>query len=151
MRKYLCFFVWSLFFAFISIHASGMNADTGRKVHKEKKVGQVRIKRDSTKLAEADTIKLDPHGAGFHKKHRLFAALLAFPLGVFGLHRMYLHTSGKVPIIYIVTLGGGLGILPFIDFVLILLNKDIHTNYTSNPHLFMWEKRDLIRDTLQHK
>ncbi|HTB30514.1 MAG TPA: TM2 domain-containing protein, partial [Bacteroidia bacterium] len=85
------------------------------------------------------------------KKHRLFAALLAFPLGVFGLHRMYLHTSGKVPIIYIVTLGGGLGILPFIDFVLILLNKDIHTNYTSNPHLFMWEKRDLIRDTLQHK
>jgi len=128
-----------------------MDADTSRKFHKQKKVEQVKIKRDSTKLAEADTIKLNLNGAGFHKKHRLVAALLAFPLGVFGLHRMYLHTSVKVPIIYIVTLGGGLGILPFIDFVLILLDKDIHTNYTSNPHLFMWEKRGLIRDTLQHK
>ncbi len=127
-----------------------MDADTSRKYHKEKKAALVKIKRDSTKLAEADTIKLNLAGGGFHKKHRLVAALLAFPLGLFGLHRMYLHTSAKVPIIYIATLGGGLGILPFIDFVLILLNKDIHTNYTSNPHLFMWEKRDRITDTVQH-
>lgn len=134
-----------------SIHASAIDADTSRKIHKEKKVGPVKIKRDSTKLAEADTIKLNTDGGGFHKKHRLVAALLAFPLGVFGLHRMYLHTSPMVPIIYIVTVGGGFGILPFIDFVLILLNKDIHTNYTSNPHLFMWEKRGSMPDTLLHK
>ncbi|HTA28647.1 MAG TPA: TM2 domain-containing protein [Bacteroidia bacterium] len=148
MRKSLCFFVWAIFFVFASVHSSAMDADTSRKLHKERKLERVKIKRDSTKLAEADTIKLNP--VGFHKKHRLVAALLAFPLGVFGLHRMYLHTSAKVPIIYIVTLGGGLGVLPFIDFVLILLNKDIHTNYTSNPHLFMWEKRGRITDTVQH-
>ncbi len=120
-----------------------MVADTSRKSHKEKKAVHVKIKRDSTKLAEADTVKLDRNGGGFHKKHRLIAALLAFPVpfGIFGAHRMYLHSSAKVPLLYIATFGGGLGILPFIDFVLILLNKDIHLNYTSNSHLFMWRKR----------
>jgi len=141
MRKQLGFFLCFLLFVFTSLHGNAMDADTSRKAHKEKKAEQAKIKRDSTKLAQADTIKLNPNGAGFHKKHRLVAALLAFPLGVFGLHRMYLHSSWKVPIIYIVTLGGGLGVLPFIDFVLILLNRDIHLNYTSNSHLFMWQKR----------
>ncbi len=141
MRKQFCFFLWFLLFAFLSGHVSGMDADTSRKFHKEKKVERIKIKRDSTKLAEADTIKLNVDSIGFHKKHRLVAALLAFPLGVFGLHRMYLHTSWRVPLVYIVTLGGALGVLPFIDFVLILLNKDIHINYTSNPHIFMWQKR----------
>ncbi len=78
----------------------------------------------------------------YHKKHRLIAALLAFPvLGIFGLHRIYMHTAPIVPLVYIATAGGLFGVLPFIDFVLILLNKDIHLTYTSNPHLFMWQKR----------
>lgn len=79
----------------------------------------------------------------YRKKHRVIAAILAFPpFGLFGLHRIYMHTSPQVPFIYIVTAGGLFGVLPFIDFVLILLNKDIHLTYTSNPHLFMWQKRD---------
>jgi TM2 domain-containing membrane protein YozV len=79
----------------------------------------------------------------FHKKHRLFAAILALPpFGLFGLHRIYMHTSPGIPLVYIVTFGGAFYILPFIDLVLILLNKDIHLNYTSNPHLFMWQKRE---------
>ena len=91
---------------------------------------------DSGKADFRDTIK-------FRKKHRAIAALLAFPLlgGVFGLHRLYMHTAPRVPFIYIVTVGGLFGVLPFIDFVLILLNKDIHLTYTSNPHIFMWQKR----------
>lgn len=140
MRRQLCFFIWVLFAVCLSIHAKGMDADTSRKAHKEKKADHIKIERDSTKLAKADTVKLNPSD-GFHKKHRLVAALLAFPLGVLGLHRMYLHTSWYVPLLYIATLGGALGVLPFIDFVLIVLNRDIHMNYTSNRHLFMWEKR----------
>lgn len=73
------------------------------------------------------------------RKHKLIAALCAFPLGVFGLHRIYLGTSAKVPLIYIATFGGGFGVLPFIDFVLILLNKDVNT-YAHNPRTFMWSK-----------
>jgi TM2 domain-containing membrane protein YozV len=94
-------------------------------------------------LGETFTDTLNGNKTVYHKKHRVFAALLAFPpLGIFGLHRIYMHTSPGVPLVYIVTFGGVFGILPFIDFVLILLNKDIHLNYTSNPHLFMWEKRE---------
>lgn len=90
---------------------------------------------DSIKADFKDTIK-------YRKKHRAIAALLAIPpFGLFGLHRLYMHTDPIVPFVYIVTAGGLLGVLPFIDFVLILLNKDIHLTYTSNPHLFMWQKR----------
>ena len=93
------------------------------------------IGSDSVKVHIKDTIK-------YHKKHRAIAAILAFPpFGLFGLHRLYMHTAPIVPFIYIVTAGGLFGVLPFIDFVLILLNKDIHLTYTSNPHLFMWQKR----------
>lgn len=93
------------------------------------------ISSDTGRADTKDTIK-------YRKKHRAIAALLAFPvLGVFGLHRLYMHTAPIVPFIYIVTAGGLFGVLPFIDFVLILLNKDIHLTYTSNPHLFMWQKR----------
>jgi TM2 domain-containing membrane protein YozV len=79
-----------------------------------------------------------------HRKHRLWAALLAFPLGVFGLHRMYLGSSPAMPLVYIATLGGGFGILPFIDFVLILMNKDVNT-YANSPSLFMWSKRKEVK------
>jgi TM2 domain-containing membrane protein YozV len=74
------------------------------------------------------------------RKHKLIAALLAFPLGVFGFHRMYLGTSSATPLLYIATLGGLFGVLPFIDFVLIVLCKDINV-YAHNPHTFMWSKK----------
>jgi TM2 domain-containing membrane protein YozV len=75
-----------------------------------------------------------------HRKHKLFAALLAFPiLGAFGFHRMYLGTSAGVPFLYIATIGGCFGILPFVDFVLILLCKDVNT-YAHNRRVFMWNK-----------
>src|SRR5688572_4938552 len=52
------------------------------------------------------------------KNKRVMAAILAFPFpfGIVGLHRIYLGTAPHVPIVYIGTFGGVLGILPFIDF-----------------------------------
>ncbi|HXB11227.1 MAG TPA: TM2 domain-containing protein [Bacteroidia bacterium] len=75
-----------------------------------------------------------------HRKHKLFAALLAFPLGVLGLHRLYLGTSPGVPFLYIITFGGAFGVLPFVDFVLILLCKDVNT-YAHNKAVFMWTRK----------
>jgi TM2 domain-containing membrane protein YozV len=75
-----------------------------------------------------------------HHKHKLIAAVLAFPLGIFGLHRIYLGAAKATPLIYIATVGGLFGVLPFIDFVLIVLCKDINT-YAYNPHTFMWSKK----------
>jgi TM2 domain-containing membrane protein YozV len=72
---------------------------------------------------------------------RLVAAVLAFPFpfGMIGLHRIYLGTKPWVPFIYLVTLGGCFGVLPFIDFVVILLqDEESLQQYRNNGKIFMW-------------
>lgn len=136
VRKPRFLFLWCLFAIAISLQAKCVD------ISKDTMVFHA-IKKSAVQSAFAFTDTINGKKVVFHKKHRLFAAILAFPpLGLFGLHRIYLHSSPGIPLVYIVTFGGAFGILPFIDFVLILLNKDIHLNYTSNPHLFMWEKRE---------
>jgi len=73
------------------------------------------------------------------KNKKLVAAALAFPFpfGIVGLHRIYLGTAPYVPIVYIGTVGGGLGILPFIDFCVLVLDKDFE-RYNNNNKVFMW-------------
>jgi TM2 domain-containing membrane protein YozV len=71
-------------------------------------------------------------------RSKTIAAALAFPLtGITGIHRIYLGTKPYVPVVYIGTAGGCFGILPFIDFVVILVEKDI-SRYENNSKLFMW-------------
>ncbi len=73
------------------------------------------------------------------KNKKLIAALLAFPFpfGIVGLHRIYLGTSPHVPLVYIATLGGGFGLIPLIDFFVILFEKDIE-QFMNNNRVFMW-------------
>lgn len=71
------------------------------------------------------------------ENQKLTAILLTIALGPFGAHRLYLGTDFKVPIVYTLTLGGGLGILPAIDLIILLLNKDI-SPYQHNTKVFMW-------------
>ena len=73
------------------------------------------------------------------KNKRITAAILAVPLGFLGVHRMYLGTKPHIPIIYIATIGGCFGILPFIDFVVLLLTDDL-TPFINNSRVFMWNK-----------
>lgn len=75
------------------------------------------------------------------KNRKRTAAILAFPVpfGIFGGHRIFLGTKPNVPVSYIATLGGCVGILPFIDFIVILLDKDIE-KYRNNSKIFMWNK-----------
>lgn len=81
----------------------------------------------------------------FKRKQRtnkkITAAILAFPFpfGIVGLHRIYLGTAPYVPVVYIASLGGVFGILPFIDFCIIALDKDIE-RYKENKKVFMWVK-----------
>lgn len=67
---------------------------------------------------------------------RAVAIALNATLGMFGVHRMYLGTDIKVPVIYTVTLGGGL-VLWVVDLGLLIGTKDIKP-YMDNPHVFMW-------------
>ena len=66
------------------------------------------------------------------------AIALTLTLGPFGMHRIYLGTSFSVPIFYTLTLGGGLGILPLSDLLVIIFTKDI-SKYYNNTHIFMWD------------
>jgi TM2 domain-containing membrane protein YozV len=73
------------------------------------------------------------------KNRKIVAALLSFPFpfGIVGLHRIYLGTAPYVPVAYIASLGGVFGILPFIDFCVLLIDKDVD-KYLNNQKVFMW-------------
>jgi TM2 domain-containing membrane protein YozV len=73
------------------------------------------------------------------KNKKLIATALAFPFpfGMVGLHRIYLGTAPYIPVVYIGTVGGGFGILPFIDFCILILDKDFE-RYNNNNKVFMW-------------
>lgn len=75
------------------------------------------------------------------QKNNKIAAALAFPFpfGVVGLHRVYLKTSPYVPIVYTTTAGGVFGIIPLIDCIILLTQKDI-SPYENNPQVIMWIK-----------
>ncbi|MEQ8907908.1 MAG: TM2 domain-containing protein [Vicingaceae bacterium] len=73
------------------------------------------------------------------KNERLKASLLSLFLGHFGVHRIYLGTSPNVPVVYSLTLGGGLGLLPLADFIAIITAKDL-SQYRDSDKVFMWLK-----------
>ena len=81
----------------------------------------------------------------FHKKERnnrrIIATALAFPFpfGIVGLHRIYLGTKPYVPIAYVASLGGLLGVFPLIDFFVLIFDKDFE-QYENNSKVMMWVK-----------
>ncbi|MDI1355875.1 MAG: TM2 domain-containing protein [bacterium] len=73
------------------------------------------------------------------ENRKVTAAILAFPFpfGIVGLHRIYMGTAPFVPVVYIATLGGVFGVLPFIDFWVIVFDKN-QDKYLNNEKVFMW-------------
>jgi TM2 domain-containing membrane protein YozV len=100
----------------------------------------IEIPKDTNQIDSVQS--KEPHKKFAVKKEnkKLVAAILAFPVpfGFLGLHRIYLGTDPWVPVIYLVTFGGGM-ILPLIDFVAIICaNKEEMKKYEGNGKLFMW-------------
>lgn len=72
------------------------------------------------------------------QKDAIVAIVLDFFLGGLGVHRFYLGTKTLTGIGYILTCGGIFGIVPLVDFIVLIIdNKDI-SPYIDNPKFFMW-------------
>jgi hypothetical protein len=84
----------------------------------------------------ADTVAI-PHS----RPKRGVAIALTVLLGPLGGHRLYLGTEPRVPVLYTITLGGGLGLLPLIDLVQLIVVKDMD-ELLNNRKVFMWLKKD---------
>lgn len=70
------------------------------------------------------------------RKKKVTAIGLALALGPFGVHRLYLGTEKRVPVIYSITLGA-FGLLPLSDIIAIASQKDF-TQFENNQKIVMW-------------
>lgn len=96
---------------------------------------------DSVRVVIADPKTPSPKES--FKRKKLITSILAFPIpfGFSGMHRIYLGTEPWVPVVYLCTGGGGAGLLPFIDFLLIVTaTEEQFKQYENNPNVFMFVK-----------
>jgi len=112
--------------------SDGGNKHFSKKHYKKKHVIKVNRRKQNKKTVPSPIKILET------KKHtKGKAILMAVLTGPLGGHRLYLGTKPYVPIVYALTLGGGLGLLPAIDIVVIILSKDL-SPYYNNPQIMMW-------------
>lgn len=71
-------------------------------------------------------------------KNAVTAIVLDFFLGGFGIHRFYLGTETLTGLGYILTCGGIFGIVPLVDFIVLIIDRDDIGQYIDNPKFFMW-------------
>jgi len=71
-------------------------------------------------------------------KNAIVAAVLAFFLGGIAIHRYYLGTKGVMFFYYFCTFGGIFGIVPFVDFVVLLVESNDISKYCNNEKFLMW-------------
>ena len=79
--------------------------------------------------------------AAMKDKNAAVAFILCFFLGGLGIHRLYMGTKTFTWVGYILTCGGIFGIVPFVDWILILIRLVDDGNisdYVNNPKFFMW-------------
>ncbi|MEA1873612.1 MAG: hypothetical protein U9N51_04160 [Bacteroidota bacterium] len=71
------------------------------------------------------------------KASKLIAIAADLLTGPLGGHRIYLGTKPYVPVVYAMTLGGGMGFLPVADLFVIIFTRNLG-KYCDNPQIIMW-------------
>lgn len=71
-------------------------------------------------------------------KNPWVAVVLDFFLGGFGIHRVYLGTPPGIIAGYFFTCGGIFGVLPLIDFIVLIINNDDISPYVDKKGLIMF-------------
>lgn len=87
--------------------------------------------------ADAMPVAAPQKGGSSVGKSKGVAAGLAFFIGGLGIHRHYLGTSGAMWAVYCFTCGGIGGLVPTVDFFVLLLADDI-SPYVNNEDFIMW-------------
>lgn len=142
MRQSLFYALFFSLFIFANTLRAGSDSTTILTENIKIRHEQLHLEGKLNRYAEQpDIIERFLYGkAGNHEDaqvRKLPAVLITIFLGPFGGHRIYLGTDVKVPIIYTLTLGGGLGILPLCDIVAILVNKNLN-DYAESSQIIMW-------------
>ena len=75
---------------------------------------------------------------GSNDKSLALALVLDFFLGGLGIHRLYLGTATMTWVGYILSCGGIFGIVPFVDFIVLIVHNDDISQYIDNTRYFMW-------------
>ncbi len=84
---------------------------------------------ENTKVAEAN--------------EAVIATIICYFVGGFGIHRHYLGTKDNMWLTYTLSCCGIFGVVPFIDFWVLLIDGVIRGNvgpYKNNDKFFMWAK-----------
>jgi len=79
-----------------------------------------------------------PLMASQQEKDAVVAIVLDIFLGWAGIHRFYLGTNTLTGLAYPLTCGGIFGIVPLVDFVVLIVDNDNISPYVDNPKFFMW-------------
>lgn len=80
------------------------------------------------------------NNAQLKEKNGILAIVLTILLGGLGVHRFYLGTKTLTGIGYILTCGGIGGLVPLVDFVVLIIGviKGDIDKFVDNPKFFMW-------------
>lgn len=120
-------FLILLLFIVLFSHGKENNA----RVLQQCDVSNISFGNDTSKtlINDGDTVYL--------VKRKSTAILLTLLTGPLGGHRLYLGTKPIVPVVYAVTLGGGLLVIPILDLVAIIFTKDL-SKFENNDKILMW-------------
>ncbi len=133
MKKiFLILFLFIVFFSFAK--------ESNSLVLEQNITKNISLGNDTSKIIineQGDTIYL--------VKRKFTAILLTILTGPLGGHRLYLGTKPIVPIMYAVTLGGGLLVIPILDLFAIIFTKDL-SKFENNDKVLMWIEGEDIDD-----
>ena len=90
-------------------------------------------------LADAASI-MSPFSvqASASDKNVWIAVVLNFFLGGIAIHRVYLGTKPIMILWYLITCGGIFGIVPLVDFIVLIINNQDIGKYVGSNKFFMW-------------
>ena len=123
-KSFLILFLFIVFYSFSN--------ENNMLVIKQNITENISLGTDTSKIVineQGDTIYL--------VKRKFTAILLAVLTGPLGGHRLYLGTKPIVPVVYAVTLGGGLLVIPIMDIFAIIFTKDL-SKFENNDKVLMW-------------